>query len=164
MQEFKEAFEQLVGYTSEELRAIEFSDIFPKKKTNEQGSVDRVLKQNGKIVQRRKYAQNIEANRQRTENDKTTYKKRQAIVEHIFGTIKRQWGFSYIITKKYIHRASADVGFMFIAYNLRRIINILGQNVFKEYLKVLISYFFRIFDLTLSQIRHFNNKNIFNCF
>jgi len=102
-------------------------------------------KQNGKILQRRKYAQNIEANRQRIENDKTTYKKRQAIVEHPYGTIKRQWGFNYILTKKGKDRASSDVGFMFIAYNLRRIINILGQNVLKKYLKVLVSYFFRIF-------------------
>ncbi len=29
----------------------------------------------------------------------TNYKRRQAIVEQPFGTIKRQWGFSYILTK-----------------------------------------------------------------
>ena len=104
-------------------------------------------KKNGKILQRRIYAQNIEANRQRIENDKDTYKKRQAIVEHPYGTIKRQWGFSYILTKKYIHRASADVGFMMIAYNLRRIINILGKDVLKEYLQMLLNTIFHIFEL-----------------
>ena len=102
-------------------------------------------KQNGKIVQRRIYAQNIEDNRKRIEKDKDTYKKRQAIVEHPYGTIKRQWGFSYIITKKYLNRASADVGFMMIAYNLRRIINILGIDVLKEYLQIIINTFFHIF-------------------
>lgn len=96
-------------------------------------------KKNSKIVQRRRYAANIEANRERIEKDPALYKKRQAIVEHPYGTIKRQWGFSYIMTKKYIHRASADVGFMMTAYNLRRIINILGVSVFKEYLKQLLS-------------------------
>ena len=35
-------------------------------------------------------------------------------------------------------RASADVGFMFIAYNLRRIINIVGKNALKKYLEVLV--------------------------
>jgi hypothetical protein len=40
--------------------------------------------------------------------------------------MKRQWGFDHIITKKSMKRASADVGFIFIAYNLRRIINIVG--------------------------------------
>jgi len=104
-------------------------------------------KQNGKIVQRRKYASNIEANRQRIENDPATYKKRQAIVEHTYGTIKRQWGFSYIMTKKYLHRASADVGFMMTAYNLRRIMNIIGIMQFKEFLKMSLSLLLTILGL-----------------
>ena len=96
---------------------------------------DRCIKseKNGKIVQRRLYADNIGANRERTEKDTDTYRKRQAIVEHPYGTIKRQWGFSYVITKKYLSRASADIGFMMIAYNLRRLVNILGTEQFKNY-------------------------------
>jgi len=96
-------------------------------------------KKNGKIVQRRLNAANIEANRQRIENDPAVYKTRQAIVEHPYGTIKRQWGFSYIITKKTIQRASADVGFMMTAYNLRRLINIIGITKFKEYLEGILN-------------------------
>jgi len=76
------------------------------------------------------------------------YKRRQEIVEHPYGTIKRQWGFSYILTKKGIARAGSDVGFMFIAYNLRRIGNILTMNVLKEYLGMLVSLFSSIFDIT----------------
>lgn len=117
-------------------------------------------RQNGKIVQRRRYAQNIEANRQRIENDKSTYKKRQAIVEHPYGTIKRQWGYSYIMTKKYIHRASADVGFMMTAYNLRRLINIIGLKQFGKYLKTGLSLFFGIFGLK-NLIRAFLKKYYF---
>ena len=89
---------------------------------------------NGKIVQRRLYADNIEANRERIEKDPGTYRKRQAIVEHPYGTIKRQWGFSYVSTKKYLSRASADIGFMMVAYNLRRIMNILGKEKMRAYL------------------------------
>jgi hypothetical protein len=100
---------------------------------------------NGRIIHRRKYAQNIEANKQRIEKDKTTYKKRQAIAEHPYGTLKRQWGFSYIMTKKYKNRASADVGFMMVAYNLRRIIIILGIDVIKAYLEELALLIFHIF-------------------
>jgi transposase len=92
---------------------------------------------NGKIVQRRQFAANIEENRKRIEADPATYKRRQAIVEHPFGTIKRQWGFSYVLTKKYLERASADIGFMMVAYNLRRLINIIGKEAFKEYLNTL---------------------------
>jgi transposase len=99
----------------------------------------------GRVIERSEYAPYIEQNRINVENNKTTYKRRQAIVEHPFGTIKRQWGFSYILTKKGKARASADVGFMFIAYNFRRLINILGKDVFKKYLKMLILCFLRIY-------------------
>lgn len=92
-------------------------------------------KLNGKVIQRRKYAQNIQDNKLRIEHNPSTYKKRQAIVEHPYGTIKRQWGFSYISTKKYKSRASADVGLMFVAYNIRRLMNIIGKNELKKYLK-----------------------------
>ena len=92
-------------------------------------------KQNGKVIQRRKYAQNIQDNKLRIENNPLAYKKRQAIVEHPYGTIKRQWGFSYITTKKFKQRARADVGLMFIAYNIRRIMNIIGENGLKKYLQ-----------------------------
>jgi hypothetical protein len=71
-------------------------------------------------------------------------------VEHPYGTIKRQWGFSYILTKKGVGRASSDVGFMFIAYNLRRIANILSPDVLKEYLRILILTFSSIIDLIRS--------------
>ena len=67
-------------------------------------------------------------------------------MEHPYGTIKRQWGFSYILTKKGVARASSDVGFMFIAYNLRRIANIVTPKVLKEYLRILVSLFLAISD------------------
>ncbi len=106
--------------------------------------------ENGKVIQRRKYAQNIEDNKTRIENNPTAYKKRQAIVEHPYGTIKRQWGFSYITTKKYKIRASADVGLMFVAYNIRRIINIIGENELRKYLvKVAFSFLNQIPKLRL---------------
>jgi len=117
-------------------------------------------KKNAKIVQRRLNAPNIEANRQRIENNKSIYKKRQAIVEHPYGTIKRQWGFSYIITKKYIHRASADVGFMMTVYNLRRLINIIGIACLKEYLQSICNLLFVLFDKIRFEKRLF--KKIFS--
>jgi transposase len=104
---------------------------------------------NGKIVQRRQFAQNIEANRERIEKDPEIYRKRQAIVEHPFGTIKRQWGFSYVLTKKYLERASADIGFMMVAYNLRRLMNIIGKESFREYLGA-ISHLFSVFYITMA--------------
>ena len=104
---------------------------------------------NGKIVQRNKYTELIEANKARIEQNQNYYRRRQAIVEHPYGTIKRQWGFSYVMTKKYKTRATADIGFIFIAYNLRRIVNIIGQNTLKTWLTQLLVYFHGIFGLQL---------------
>lgn len=96
---------------------------------------------NGKLIERSEYTENIEINKQYVEANPDLYKKRQAIVEHPYGTIKRQWGFSYIITKKGKLRASADVGFMLIAYNLRRMMNIIDFRVFLTHLQKLALIF-----------------------
>ena len=96
----------------------------------------------GKGIQRSEYHEYIEGNTERVEQNKALYKQRQAIVEHPYGTIKRQWGFSYIMTKNSSKRASADVGFMMTAYNLRRIINILGIERFRKYLQYIADLFF----------------------
>jgi transposase len=103
-----------------------------------------------RLIHRSEYADYYEANRVNVKEKEQLYKRRQAIVEHSYGTIKRQWGFYYILTKKGIARAGSDVGFMFIAYNLRRIGNILTMNVLKEYLRILASVFLTIFDLIRS--------------
>ncbi len=41
------------------------------------------------------------------------------------------------MTKKTIKHASADVGLIFTAYNLRRIFNLIDTNVLKQYLNTL---------------------------
>jgi transposase len=93
----------------------------------------------GRLIERSIYAENYEKNRKNILEKEQLYRRRQTIAEHPFGTIKRQWGFSYILTKRGINRATSDVGFMFIAYNFRRIINILGHDLLKEYLRILVS-------------------------
>jgi hypothetical protein len=83
----------------------------------------------------------IEANKARLQETPDLYRRRQAIVEHPFGVIKRQWDFYYIMTKRSIKHASSDVGMIFTAYNLRRTFNILDKNLLKAYLKGLGLYF-----------------------
>lgn len=53
------------------------------------------------------------------------YKLRQMIVEHPFGTIKRGWGAYFFLTKRKVS-VSAEISLSFLAYNLKRVINILG--------------------------------------
>ncbi|MFC2116936.1 transposase [Bacteroidota bacterium] len=97
----------------------------------------------GKGIQRSEYHEYIQHNKEQVEQNKALYKRRQAIVEHPYGTIKRQWGFSYIMTKKSSKRASTDVGLIMTAYNLRRIMNILGIEWLRRYLEDRIDLFFR---------------------
>jgi Transposase DDE domain len=88
----------------------------------------------GRIIRRSQYAESYKQNKENLKADPSIYKQRQAIVEHPFGTIKRSWGFTYIITKKGKDRATADVGLMFLAYNLLRIFNILDFETLQSYL------------------------------
>ncbi len=99
--------------------------------------------QKGRLIERSEYTEFIEQNKANIQANKDTYKKRQAIVEHPYGTIKRQWGFNYIMNKRTLQRAATDVGLMFIAYNLRRLFNILDKQAFKKFLQELVLLFFK---------------------
>lgn len=95
----------------------------------------------GRLIERSEYQPYMDKNKENIEKHPDIYKKRQAIIEHTYGIIKRQWGFYFVSTKKGIKRASADVGLMFTAFNLRRLINIIDINLFKQFLKELASLF-----------------------
>ena len=112
-------------------------------------------KEHGRMIQRGEYAAYIEQNKINITRKQHLYKNRKAIVEHPFGTIKRQWGFDYVLTKKGMERASADVGLMFTAYNLRRLINIIGRENFKEYLKKVLFAFFSAYRILLREVMKF---------
>ncbi|MBD0332561.1 MAG: transposase, partial [Chitinophagaceae bacterium] len=81
-------------------------------------------------------------NKANIENNPATYKLRQQLIEHTYGTVKRQWGFHYICTKRGLKRASADVGLMFTAYNLRRLMNSIDRNALKKFFQELVKLYF----------------------
>jgi len=121
-------------------------------------------KANGKIIQRTQFAACIENNGKRVRQSEHIYKKRQAIVEHPFGTIKRQWGFDHILTKKGLNRASADAGLIFTAYNLRRIFNIIGKKAFIELISAFRIMFFTgnlLWRLFATSEWHFSTSKLF---
>ncbi len=109
----------------------------------------------GKGIQRSEYQHYVNNNKQRIEQNKEYYRRRQAIVEHPYGTIKRQWGFSYILTKRFLKRAEADAGLMFIAYNLRRMINIIGKDALREFFRAFVSLFLTPMGLIRSNLSRF---------
>lgn len=57
--------------------------------------------------------------------DKDTIRQRKSIVEHPFGTIKRNMDAGYCLTKG-LRNVSGEFSLAFLAYNLKRAINILG--------------------------------------
>lgn len=93
----------------------------------------------GRLIERSEYQEYLDKNNVNIEANPKTYRKRQAIIEHTYGIVKRQWGFYYIMTKFGKRRASADVGMIFTAFNLRRIMNIVSKNELRVYLKQLCS-------------------------
>ncbi len=115
----------------------------------------------GKGIQRSEYTEYIQKNKVRIEKEKDYYRRRQAIVEHPYGTIKRQWGFNYIITKKYIERAEADVGLMFTAYNFRRLLNIIGFKALQKHLQEALQLFFVYISLQKTKISSLKLGNLF---
>jgi hypothetical protein len=90
------------------------------------------------LIHRSEFAEYYEVNRGNKEEKEHLYESRQTIVEHHYGTLKRQGGFSYILTKMGMERAISDVGLMFIAYNFRRIGNILIRDPLMKYLRILV--------------------------
>ena len=53
------------------------------------------------------------------------YKRRQSICEHPFGTIKRQWGYTYTLLKG-LKKVDGEMNLIMLVYNLKRTITILG--------------------------------------
>jgi len=79
----------------------------------------------GRTIFRHKDQDILDDIERKTRENFKTYQLRQMMVEHPFGTIKRVWGASYFLTRRRAS-VSAEMALSFLAYNLRRVINILG--------------------------------------
>ncbi len=101
----------------------------------------------GRLIERSEYQPYMDANKSNIEADPETYKKSKSIIENNYVILKRQWGFYYVCTKKGMKRASSDVGLMFCAYNLRRLLNLIDPNQLQAYLEALSFIHFKQTDL-----------------
>ena len=93
-----------------------------------------INQRHGRTLERGEYEAAVIANQQRILAQRDKYKRRQAIVEHPFGTIKRAWGAYYTLLKGK-EKVRGEVAIVFTVYNLRRAINILGVSVLIKALK-----------------------------
>lgn len=89
-------------------------------------------KKNGRAIDRSEYADALEANNARVKANPGYYRQRQQIIEHVFGTQKRQRGFTHTLVRGK-ENVLGEIGLMFIGYNLTRCITILGaQTLIKQ--------------------------------
>jgi hypothetical protein len=79
----------------------------------------------GREIDRSQYADAVEENNKRYHANAQLYRKRQEINEHIFGTIKRQWGYNHTNLTG-LEKVNGEHSLIMLVYNIKRSINILG--------------------------------------
>ena len=114
-----------------------------------------VSERNGRCIDRSEYAGIIEENHKRVSENPDYYRLRQQIAEHMFGTFKRQRGFTYTLMKGK-QNVLSEVRLVFLTYNLGRIARILGVKELVDRLKDSISL---IFSNSRNPLSHFQWKS-----
>lgn len=85
----------------------------------------------GRRIQRWEHEAVLEKVCAETEAHNNIYEQRRCIVEHPFGTIKRQLGYTFFL-RKGIENVDAECASKFIAYNLKRLFGILSVTELKK--------------------------------
>ena len=78
-----------------------------------------------RIIHRSEYQDAIDVNDNNIRLNPQYYKRRQAICEHPFGTIKRHWGYTYTLLKG-LQKVNGEMNLIMFCYNFLRTKNILG--------------------------------------
>ena len=84
-----------------------------------------------RIIQRSEYQDAVDINNNNIKQNPQYYKRRQAIVEHPFGTIKRHFGFTHTLLKG-LQKVNGEMNLIMFCYNFMRTKNILGFNKMLE--------------------------------
>lgn len=88
----------------------------------------------GRMINRSIYEDAMDNNDMQVASRRIEYKRRQAIVEHPFGTIKRQWGYTHTLMKG-LKKVNGEFSIIMLCYNLKRVMSILGIEGMKKVLK-----------------------------
>jgi transposase len=79
----------------------------------------------GREIDRSEYASAVEENNKRYQENPQLYRTRQEINEHIFGTIKRQWGYNHTNLTG-LEKVNGEHSLIMLVYNIKRTMSILG--------------------------------------
>ena len=91
-------------------------------------------KLNKRIIHRSEYQDAVERNNKNIRDNPDYYKRRQSICEHPFGTIKRQWGYTYTLMKG-LQKVNGEMNLIMLVYNIKRTLSILGFTKLMEALQ-----------------------------
>jgi transposase len=89
-----------------------------------------------RIIQRSEYQDAVDINDNNIKQNPHYYKRRQAICEHPFGSIKRHWGYTHTLLKG-LQKVNGEMNLIMFCYNFMRTKNILG---FEKMLKAIKSW------------------------
>jgi transposase len=78
-----------------------------------------------RIIQRSEYQDAVDINDNNIKKNPQYYKRRQAICEHPFGSIKRHWGYTHTLLKG-LQKVNGEMNLIMFCYNFMRTKNILG--------------------------------------
>ena len=87
-----------------------------------------------RIIQRSEHQDAVDINDNNIKQNPQYYKRRQAICEHPFGTIKRQWGYTYTLMKG-LEKVNGEMNLIMFCYNFMRTKSILGFDKMMETIK-----------------------------
>jgi len=87
-----------------------------------------------RIIHRSEYQDAVDINDNNIKQNPHYYKRRQAIVEHPFGTIKRHFGFTHTLLKG-LQKVNGEMNLIMFCYNFLRTKNILGFDKMLEAIK-----------------------------
>jgi uncharacterized protein YutD len=79
----------------------------------------------GRSIARWEHEGVLERLKQRLREQPHIFRQRKSIVEHVFGTIKKIWGYDQLLLRGF-RKINAEVSLMFLAYNIKRVLNIVG--------------------------------------
>ena len=119
-------------------------------------------KHNYRTINKDKYFQTLLKADTLFEENKVLYHRRQEIIEHVFGSIKRQLGFPQlnVRTKR---KVAGEVSLLFLGYNFKRVINIIGNTELIRYFKERTNSALRQFTSIILNICNFAYCKLNNC-
>ncbi|WP_196889889.1 IS1182 family transposase [Aureivirga sp. CE67] len=115
---------------------------------------------NGRYIERSIYQEALENNEKRVKQNPEYYRQRQQVTEHQFGTLKRQWGFTFTLMRGK-ENVLSEVNLMMVCYNLLRLKQIFDIEDLKNRLKNLVSYFLEQIILVLSRFKIYYSSMYF---